>query len=319
MEKKDMKKIVVIVCGGDTSEHDVSMKSAEGIESFMDKDRYEVYKVEIRAGKWEALLQGGVRSGVDRNDFSFKDVDGNRIRPDFCYIAIHGVPGENGILQGYLDLIGMPYSTSGVLVEAMTYDKFALNNYMRGLGVSVADSMVIRAGHDHEVSDEDVVERIGLPCFVKPSRGGSSFGVTKVKAVKDLRPAIDKARYKTKDKSVVLPITEVVSDNEFFDYNAKYNGQVREITPARLSDKVAARVQKLTSVIYDLLGCRGIIRIDYIITDGDKINMLEINTTPGMTPTSIIPQEVRAAGLDIKDVMTDIVEGCTTSNGTRRI
>ncbi len=335
-----MKKIVVIVCGGDTSEHDVSMKSAEGIESFMDKDRYEVYKVEIRAGKWEALLQGGVRSGVDRNDFSFKDVDGNRIRPDFCYIAIHGVPGENGILQGYLDLIGMPYSTSDVLVEAMTYDKFALNNYMRGLGVSVADSMVIRAGHDHEVSDEDVVERIGLPCFVKPSRGGSSFGVTKVKAVKDLRPAIDKALregedvmveafmdgteitcgcYKTKDKSVVLPITEVVSDNEFFDYNAKYNGQVREITPARLSDKVAARVQKLTSVIYDLLGCRGIIRIDYIITDGDKINMLEINTTPGMTPTSIIPQEVRAAGLDIKDVMTDIVEGCTTSNGTRRI
>lgn len=324
-----MKKIVVIVCGGDTSEHDVSMKSAEGIESFMDKDRYEVYKVEIRAGKWEALLQGGVRSGVDRNDFSFKDVDGNRIRPDFCYIAIHGVPGENGILQGYLDLIGMPYSTSDVLVEAMTYDKFALNNYMRGLGVSVADSMVIRAGHDHEVSDEDVVERIGLPCFVKPSRGGSSFGVTKVKAVKDLRPAIDKALregedvmveafmdgteitcgcYKTKDKSVVLPITEVVSDNEFFDYNAKYNGQVREITPARLSDKVAARVQKLTSVIYDLLGCRGIIRIDYIITDGDKINMLEINTTPGMTATSFIPQQVRAAGLDMGEVLSEIVE-----------
>ena len=325
-----MKKTVAIVCGGDTSEHDVSMRSADGIESFMDKDRYNVYKVEIHAGKWEAILAGGVRSAVDRNDFSFLDETGRRTRPDFCYITIHGVPGENGILQGYLDLIGMPYSTSGVLVEAMTYDKFVLNNYMRGMGVSVADSMLIKAGHDAEVSDSEVLERIGLPCFVKPSRGGSSFGAAKVKTASELRPAIERALkegedvmveafmsgteitcgcYKTAKKSVVLPITEVVTENEFFDYDAKYNGQVREITPARLSDKVTARVQKLTSMIYDILGCKGIIRIDYIITEGDKINMLEINTTPGMTATSFIPQEVRAAGLDIKDVMTDIVEG----------
>lgn len=323
------KKIVAIVCGGDSSEHDVSMRSAAGIESFLDKERYIIYKVEIHAGKWEALLGNGKRQTVDRNDFSFAKEDGMRIRPDFCYITIHGAPGENGILQGYFDLIGMPYSTCNVLVESMTYDKFVLNNYMRGLGVSVADSLLIRIGHDKEVDDEDIIERIGLPCFVKPARGGSSFGTTKVKDKAGLRPAIEVALkegedvmveafmpgteitcgcYKTKEKSVVLPITEVVTKREFFDYDAKYNGEVSEITPARLTDKMTERVQKLTSMIYDILGCHGIIRIDYIITEGSKINMLEINTTPGMTATSFIPQQVRAAGLDITDVMTDIIE-----------
>ena len=222
-------------------------------------------------------------------------------------------------------------------MEALTYDKFVLNNYMRAFGVSVADSLLVKIGHDKEVSDEDIVSRIGLPCFVKPSRGGSSFGTTKVKTVEALRPAIELALeegedvmvesfmggteitcgcYKTKQKSVVFPITEVVPQNEFFDYDAKYNGQVSEITPARISDKLAERVSKLTSMIYDLLGCHGIIRIDYIITAGDKINLLEINTTPGMTATSFIPQQVRAAGLDIRDVMTDIIED-TLENAKR--
>lgn len=327
-----MKKTIAIICGGDTSEHDVSMRSAAGIESFMDHDRYEIYKVEIHAGKWEAILADGTRAKVDRNEFTF-EVEGRTIRPDFCYITIHGVPGENGILQGYFDLIGMPYSTCGVLVEAMTYDKFVLNNYMRALGVKVADSLLIKQGMDKEVADEDIISRIGLPCFVKPASGGSSFGTTKVKTAEQLRPAIDLALkegedvmveafmqgteitcgcYKTKEKSVVLPITEVVPENEFFDYDAKYNGQVNEITPARLSERLTERVQKLTSSIYDILGCHGIIRIDYIITEGDKINLLEINTTPGMTATSFIPQQVRAAGLDIKDVMTDIIEDSLT-------
>ncbi len=323
-----MKKTVAIICGGDTSEHDVSMRSAAGIESFIDSEKYIVYKVEIHAGKWEALLPDGTRSKVDRNEFTF-EVEGQAVRPDFCYITIHGVPGENGILQGYFELIGMPYSTCGVLVEAMTYDKFVLNNYMRSWGMSVADSLLIKQGYDKEVSDEDIVSRIGLPCFVKPASGGSSFGTTKVKTAEALRPAIDLALkegedvmveafmqgteitcgcYKTKEKSVVFPITEVVPENEFFDYDAKYNGQVSEITPARLSERLTQRVQQLTSKIYDILGCHGIIRIDYIITEGDKINLLEINTTPGMTATSFIPQQVRAAGLDIKDVMTDIIE-----------
>ena len=180
------------------------------------------------------------------------------------------------------------------------------------------------------MNEEDIVRRIGLPCFVKPAAGGSSFGTTKVKTREDLRPAIDLALkegedvmveafmpgteitcgcYKTKQAERVLPITEVVmTTNEFFDYDAKYNGAVREITPARLSEEVTARVQKLTSAIYDILGCHGIIRIDYIITEGNHINLLEINTTPGMTATSFIPQQVRAAGLDIKDVMTEIIE-----------
>ena len=325
-----MKKIVAIICGGDSSEHDVSMRSAAGIASFLDKERYIIYKVEVHAMKWEALIgEEEKRTPVDRNDFSFLNEKGERIRPDYCYITIHGAPGENGILQGYLDLIGMPYSTCNVLVEAMTYDKFVLNNYMRGLGVSVADSLVVKIGHDKEVSDQEILDRIGLPCFVKPARGGSSFGTTKVKTPEALRPAIDLALkegedvmveafmkgteitcgcYKTKKNSVVFPITEVVTTNEFFDYDAKYNGQVDEITPARISQSLTERVQKLTSLIYDILGCHGIIRVDYIITEGDKINMLEINTTPGMTATSFIPQQVRAAGLDIKDVLTDIIE-----------
>lgn len=324
-----MKKTIAIICGGDTSEHDVSMRSAVGIQSFMDSERYNIYKVEIHAGKWEAILGDGQRSTVDRNDFSFANEQGKTIRPDFCYITIHGAPGENGVLQGYLELIGMPYSTSGVLVEALTYDKFATNNYMRSLGVKVADSLTIRIGHENEVTDQEILDRIGLPCFVKPSRGGSSFGTTKVKTADALRPAIELALkegedvmveafmqgteitcgcYKTKTVSHVFPITEVVTTNEFFDYDAKYNGQVDEITPARISDRLTQRVQTLTSTIYDILGCYGIIRIDYIITQGDVINLLEINTTPGMTPTSFIPQQVRAAGLDIREVMTDIIE-----------
>ena len=189
------------------------------------------------------------------------------------------------------------------------------------------ESLVLRQGQS--ISDEDVIEKIGLPCFIKPSLGGSSFGVTKVKTKEQIQPAIVKAFdeaqevlieaymegtevtcgcYKTKEKSVVFPITEVVTENEFFDYDAKYNGQVSEITPARLSDDLTHRIQTLTSAIYDILGASGIIRVDYIITAGDKVNLLEVNTTPGMTATSFIPQQVRAAGLDIKDVMTDIIE-----------
>lgn len=181
----------------------------------------------------------------------------------------------------------------------------------------------------HEVSEDLIIEKIGLPCFIKPNASGSSFGVTKVKTREQIRPALQAAFeesddvmieafmdgielangcYKTKEKSVILPITEVVSQNEFFDYNAKYKGEVTEITPARLSPELTDRVQKLSSAIYDILKCKGIVRIDYIITEGEKINMLEVNTTPGMTATSFIPQQVRAAGLDIKEVMTDIIE-----------
>ena len=324
-----MKKVIAIVAGGDSSEHDVSLRSAAGIDSWIDKEKYDVYIVEVSHQGWMAHLPNGKKSAVYRHNFTFKDEWGRDIRPDYAYITIHGTPGENGILQGYFDLIGIPYSTSGVLVEAMTFDKFVLNQYLRGYGVAVADSLLIRQGYEQLVSDDEIEQRIGMPCFVKPAADGSSFGVSKVKNKDQLAPAIRKAMlesdeimveqflegteisigvYKTKEKSVVLPATEVVTQNEFFDYDAKYNGQVQEITPARLSEEVTRRVREITSHIYDILHCNGIIRIDYIISKEGKIFMLEVNTTPGMTPTSFIPQQVRAAGMEMKDVLTDIVE-----------
>ena len=325
---KQLKRNIAIVCGGDSSEHDVSLRSAQGLYSFFDKERYKVYIVDIKGQDWHVELPDGTTARIDRNDFSF--VENGKVRLfDYAYITIHGTPGENGILQGYFDLVGIPYSTSGVLVEAMTFDKFVLNQYLRGYGVSVADSLLIRQGYEQLVSDDEIEQRIGMPCFVKPATDGSSFGVSKVKNKDQLAPAIRKAMmesdsimveqylegteitmgiYKTHEKCVPFPITEVVTNNEFFDYDAKYNGQVKEITPARISEDTARRVREITSHIYDILHCNGIIRIDYIITKDNKIFMLEVNTTPGMTPTSFIPQQVKAAGMEMKDVLTDIVE-----------
>ena len=320
------KRTIAIVAGGDSSELVVSLRSAQGIYSFIDKDRYNLYIVEMEGKRWEVVLPDGNKTPIDRNDFSFVE-NGEKKNFDFAYITIHGTPGENGILQGYFDLIGMPYSSCNVLVSAITFNKFTCNQYLKGFGIRVSESMILRKGF--EILDEEVINKVGLPCFIKPNAGGSSFGVTKVKTKEDIQPAIEKAFgesdevmieafmkgteitcgcYKTKNKEVVFPITEVVTGNEFFDYDAKYNGQVEEITPARIPEETAERVRLLTSAIYDILGCSGIIRIDYIITEGEKVNLLEINTTPGMTATSFIPQQVRAAGLDIKDVMTDIIE-----------
>lgn len=333
---KNLKRTIAIVCGGDSSEYGVSLRSAQGIYSFFDKDRYDVYIVVVKGLDWHVDLPDGTTQPVDRNDFSFM-YDGKLVRFDYAYITIHGTPGENGILQGYFDLVHVPYSTSGVLVEALTFNKFVLNQYLRGYGVRVADSLLIRKGYEEIVDDDEIERRIGMPCFVKPAADGSSFGVSKVKNKDQLAPAIRKAVlecedvmveqfldgteisigcYKTRDKSVVLPATEVVTQREFFDYDAKYNGQVQEITPARLSEETTQRVNEITSRIYDILHCNGIIRIDYIISRGkgsdgeevDKVNMIEVNTTPGMTATSFIPQQVRAAGLDMKEVLTDIVE-----------
>ncbi len=321
-----MKRTIAIVAGGDTSEYEVSLRSAQGIYSFIDKEKYTLYIVGMHGLDWHVRLDDGRTLPVDRNDFSFL-LDGQKVKFDFAYITIHGTPGEDGRLQGYFDMLRIPYSCCGVLAAALTYDKFACNQYLHAYGVRIAESLLLRQGQT--ITDDEVVEKIGLPCFIKPSLGGSSFGVTKVKTREQIQPAIAKAFdeaqevvveafmdgteltcgcYKTRGKSVVFPITEVVSHNEYFDYKAKYNGESDEITPARISDELADRVKKLTSAIYDILGAQGIIRVDYIVTEGDKINLLEVNTTPGMTATSFIPQQVRAAGLDIKDVMTDIIE-----------
>ena len=329
---ENLKRNIAIVCGGDSSEHDVSLRSAQGLYSFFDKQRYNVYVVEVKGQVWQVNFENGDTAPMDRNDFSFER-DGKAVVFDYAYITIHGTPGENGIMQGYFELLHIPYSTSGVLVEAMTFNKYVLNNYLRGFGVRVADSILIRRGEEARYPEADIAKRLGMPCFVKPAADGSSFGVSKVKNTDQLAPALRVAFmesdevmvegfmqgteisigcYKTRQKSVVFPATEVVTKDEFFDYDAKYNGRVEEITPARLSPDTARRVAEETSRIYDILRCNGIIRIDYIISKDaeghDQVNMLEINTTPGMTATSFIPQQVRAAGLNITDVLTDIVE-----------
>jgi len=327
-----MKRNIAIVCGGDSSEHDVSLRSAQGLYSFFDKQRYNVYIVDIKGLDWHVDLLNGDTVEINKSDFSFK-LNDKTVWFDYAYITIHGTPGENGIMQGYFELLHLPYSTSGLLVEALTFDKYVLNRYLAGYGVNVAKSLLLTRGEEDKYSEATIEKEIGMPCFVKPAADGSSFGVSKVKNTDQLAPALRVAFmesnevmieqfldgteisigcYKTKQKSVVFPATEVVTKNEFFDYDAKYNGQVDEITPARIAPETAKAVAEETSRIYDILRCNGIIRIDYIITKdengADRINMLEINTTPGMTATSFIPQQVRAAGLNITDVLTEIVE-----------
>ncbi|MDD2797882.1 MAG: D-alanine--D-alanine ligase [Bacteroidales bacterium] len=321
-----MKKNIAIVAGGDSSEWVVSMRSAQGLSSFIDSEKYNIYVVTIRDNQWLVNLSDGTKSSINRNDFSFENDDAH-VKFDFAYITIHGTPGENGILQGYFDLINIPYSSCGVLAAAITFNKYVCNRYLSGFGIKVAKSVLLR--HNHTKSVEDIVAEVGLPCFVKSNVGGSSFGVSKVKEVSKMQTAIDNAFiegkeviiesfisgtevtcgcYKTKEKSVVFPITEVISKNEFFDFEAKYNSTMaEEITPARISQELTASIQKTTSEIYDLLDCKGIIRADYIIAE-DGVYLLEVNTTPGMTQTSFIPQQVKAAGLNIKEVMTDIIE-----------
>ena len=348
----NMKRNIAIIAGGDSSEYEVSLRSAAGIESFLaDQKQYTTTIVLLRGNDWKAKVSENEWAEIDKNDFSYT-YNGVKHSFDFAYITIHGTPGENGVLQGYLDMIGLPYSCCGVLAAAMTFNKYTCNHYLKGFGVKVAESVLLRKakGERLEVKGEDIIKQVGLPCFIKTNVGGSSFGVTKVKTLEEVKPAIEKAfaegdeviceafmkgieitcgAYKTKNKAVAFPITEVVTSNEFFDYDAKYNGQVDEITPARIPDEVRDAVQAMTLKIYDILGCKGIIRVDYILTsleDGTKclqdgcaysleakgdrleINLLEVNTTPGMTATSFIPQQVRAAGLNIGEVLSEIIE-----------
>ena len=303
-----MKRKIAIVAGGDSSEHDVSLRSAAGILSFLDKDKYDAEIVELQGSDLKTLSR--------------------LVDYDFAYITIHGTPGENGLLQGYLEMMHIPYSCCGVLAASLTFNKFACNHYLQGFGIKIAKSILLRKDQVPTDIEEQVERELGFPCFIKSNVGGSSFGCTKVKGRDKVMWAIERAFaegnevicesylkgtevtcgvYKTKNKAVAFPITEVVTKREFFDYEAKYNGQVDEITPARVPDEMRDRVQAMTLKIYDIIGARGIIRTDYVLI-GNEIYLLEVNTTPGMTATSFIPQQVRAAGLDIKDVLTDIIE-----------
>lgn len=352
-----MKKHIAIVAGGDSSEYEVSLRSAAGIYSFMNKDLYRLTIVCLHGNDWKACIgytgEGAVPPldceaawvNINRNDFSYTHL-GVHEHFDYAYITIHGTPGENGLLQGYFDMLHMPYSCCGVLAAALTFDKYTCNHYLRSFGINIAESVLLREGET--ITDDEVVERVGLPCFIKCNVGGSSFGCTKVKTREDIQPAIATAFaegnqviieafmqgteitcgvYKAAGKKTAFPITEVVTHNEYFDYDAKYKGQVDEITPARIPDALRDAVQAETKRIYDIIGCHGIIRTDYILipednltevqrrglqaapVEGFHIFLLEVNTTPGMTATSFIPQQVRAAGLVIGDVLSEIIEG----------
>lgn len=320
-----MKKNIAIVYGGYQSEAVVSAKSLAGLMTFIDNVKYNLIPVEITRKDWFAVIDGE-KISLERKDFSFKK-DNETIKIDFAYITIHGIPGENGQLTGYLEMIGIPHSTCPSLTSAMTFDKYICNNYLRGMGIAVADSEVVMKGKPFDT--EAIAKKLGLPCFVKPAAGGSSFGVSKVKRIEDIAPAIEKALtesdevviesfldgtevtcglYKTKKRTVIFPLTEVVSSNEFFDYEAKYTpGIASEITPARVSDEIRDKVQSIASKVYDILNMKGIVRIDFIICK-DRVCLLEVNTTPGMTVTSFIPQQIKANGMEPSDVFSEVID-----------
>jgi D-alanine-D-alanine ligase len=289
-------------------------------------DKYITYTIVIRGTDWYWEDKKGRACSIDKNDFSLK-VDDIRIRFDAVFIAIHGTPGENGFLQGYFEMLGIPYTSCGAFCSALTFNKQACKMFLKEYGIVMADGLLLRTGKSF--TSGKVIERIGLPCFVKPNDSGSSFGVNKVKTPEGLIPAIAEAFkesdevliesfmkgievacgvVKTKDRSIILPVTEIVSNNEFFDYEAKYTpGKSEEITPARLTSSVTDEVQKLSSEIYDYLGCKGIVRIDFIIVN-NKPWFLEVNSVPGMTAESLIPQQARVYGIPLEELYSMVIE-----------
>ena len=318
-------KNIAIIAGGNSSEYEVSMKSGKNIYDEVDETRYNKYLVVLKERDWHVEI-GEEKYPVDKNDFSFTR-NGEKILFDFAYITIHGVPGENGLLQGYLDMMGVPYGCCNVLASALTFDKHTCNTYLKSYGVNVADSVMLIRGMAYDVNE--IINEVGLPCFVKPNAEGSSFGVTKVKEAAQLEDALKKAFalcrevlietfidgteltcgvVKAGDMDITMPIAEVVPKNEFFDFEAKYDPtKSDEIIPARISPELTNRIKTLSSMIYDILRCEGIIRVDYIVRE-DEIFMLELNTTPGMTSNSFVPKIVRAMGGTLREVLTKIID-----------
>ena len=268
---------------------------------------------------------------VDKTDFSF-ECCGRKVKFDMAFIMIHGTPGEDGLLQGYLEMMGVPYNTCSAYVSAITFDKHSCKRFIEHAGVKMADDIFIRRGTEY--NPEAIVEQLGLPVFVKPTSGGSSFGITKVKSVQELSPAIELAFreydsviveesivgreltngiYANGTELVKLPVTEIVTTREFFDYQAKYLGESQEICPAPIPDELTLRIQQTTEKIYRYMGCSGLVRIDYIVRDGE-IYFLETNTVPGMTPMSLVPAQVRAAGISMEDFVNTLIENIIVSH-----
>ncbi|MDR1227106.1 MAG: D-alanine--D-alanine ligase [Prevotellaceae bacterium] len=319
------KKNIAILCGGDSSESIISVKSAYNVAGWVDKEKYNPYKIFMKGADWHLQEDGKLEVAVDKNDFSIT-LDGKKIKFDCALIIIHGAPGENGVLQSYFDILGVPYSTCNAFVSALTFNKFACKAFLSDQKINMAKAVLVR--RDDKMNPDELVNYLGLPMFAKPNNGGSSFGVTKIKSAQDLQCAMDEA-FKEDDEiiieefiagtevtcgvmilngqEVVLPVTEVVSKNEIFDFGAKYAGQSEEITPARISPELTTLVQSTTLEIYKRLGCNGIARADYILSSNTPY-FLEINTVPGMTGTSFIPQQVAAAGGAMPQVLTAVIE-----------
>lgn len=317
---------IAVIAGGDSSEYIVSVKSGANVFNAVDTTKYNPWLVQMREDEWIVLQNDKKIAEIDKSDFSFQ-LENEKITFSFAYITIHGTPGEDGILQGYFELLNIPYSTCNVHASSLTFNKWFCNNYLRSFGVTMAKSLKISKGN--KINTTEIIETLGLPVFIKPNAGGSSFGITKVKAIEEVEPAIEKAwgesnealmeefiegaeftcgLVKIGDEKIVFPVTEVLTDNEFFDFEAKYTpGAAEEITPARLPKDLFEKCQELSSEIYDFCECDGIVRIDFILKE-NKFYFLEVNTTPGMTATSFIPQQIDAMGLTLKEIISRIID-----------
>lgn len=317
---------VAVIAGGDSSEFIVSVQSGANVLKAINPDKFQPWLVQMKEGAWEVFKNEEKVADVDKSDFSFM-LDGEKIKFDFAYVTIHGTPGEDGILQGYFELLGVPYSTCNVQSSALTFNKWFCNNFLRSHGVLLAKSKKLKRGDN--INAEAIIAELGLPIFVKPNAGGSSFGVTKVKETSQLEEAVGKAWVESEEalieefiegdeftcgavringEKTIFPITEICPKNEFFDFEAKYTPEAtEEITPARLPESLFKKCQDLTSQIYDLCECSGIVRVDFI-KKGDDFYFLEVNTTPGMTATSFIPQQIAAMGDTLSNVLTRIIE-----------
>ena len=332
-------KSIAVIYGSDSSEWEVSVRSGEFTASQIDGSRYDVYEIFARFGEWtlkayrrnggeRVLLPEAERPQICKCDFSVV-LAGEKVKFDYAYIMQHGTPGENGLMQGYLEMIGVPHSGCNAFVAAMTFDKFSCKSYLKDVSyVKCADDIFIRKGETFEGLAYEAVKRLGLPMFVKPTDGGSSFGVTKVKTIEDFDPAVNDAFAEGKtimaeaavvgreltcavyfdgNENVALPVIEIITENEFFDYEAKYQGLSREVCPAEIPDSLRDKIQEVSRKIYAHLGCAGLVRVDYICS-GEDLYFLEVNTIPGMTSASLVPQMVRAAGISMTDFLTTIIE-----------
>ncbi len=321
-----MQRNIAIVGGGDSSEYVISVKSAEQILELINKDKYLPFPVTVRGTDWIAKLPDGSEHTVDLRDFSISP-NGVKIRFEYAFIIIHGTPGENGKLQAYLDMQKIPYSTSSVLSSALTFNKYVCKVYLRNFGVTTAEAILINKGGEY--TNEEIFDKVGLPCFVKPNNGGSSFGTSRVNKTEEMEAALIEAfkedneviiesfvkgtelscgLVKTRKEEIIFPITEIFTTNEFFDYEAKYTvGKAEEITPARVSEDLQRRCRQMASEIYDYLYCKGIVRIDFIIR-GNQIYFLELNSVPGMSKESIVPKQIRAMGLKVEDIIDMVIE-----------